>query len=119
MLFINLDGNATVQVGITVENAAITNNNPIFWLRHHSRKGKFPRFNFDYNMREEYHLTAKDGDIHSQIVLLNGKILAVDSSGNIPRLKPIRVNPLSLVTVAPFSIVFAHIPNILVPACKK
>lgn len=112
MLFINLDGNAPVQVGITVENATITNNNPIFWLR-------FPGFNFDYNMREEYHLTPKDGDIHSQTVLLNGKILGVDSSGNIPRLKPIRVNPLSLVTVAPFSIVFAHISNILVPACQK
>ncbi|CAI9092664.1 OLC1v1027974C1 [Oldenlandia corymbosa var. corymbosa] len=112
VLFINLDGSTTIQIGLRVENATITNK-PI--LR---RNGNFTRLKVESNMREEYHLTPKDGDIHSQTVLLNGKVLTIDRSGNIPPLKPVKVNPLSLVTVAPFSIVFAHIPNILVPACK-
>ncbi|KAH0989525.1 hypothetical protein GBA52_001008 [Prunus armeniaca] len=70
------------------------------------------------NVREEYHLTAKDGDLHSKVMLLNGKALSVDSSGNIPALEPITVGSSDPTTVAPFSIVFVHIPSIIVPACK-
>ncbi|CDP13545.1 unnamed protein product [Coffea canephora] len=95
VLLINLDAYATVQVGLS-----------------------FTRNNLDSSMRKEYHLTAKHGNIHSQIVLLNGKILSVDSSGTIPPLEPRTVNPSDPITIAPFSIVFADIPNILVPACK-
>lgn len=73
---------------------------------------------FGLTKREEYHLTPKDGDIHSQTVLLNGQVLAVDSSGAIPPLEPKKVNPLDAITVAPSSIVFVDIPTILVPACK-
>lgn len=118
VLLINLDAYATVQVGLSVQNTIPTNKTSIRLLHHHSRQGKFARYKFDSSMRKEYHLTAKDGNIHSQIVLLNGKILSVDSSGTIPPLEPRTVNPSDPITVAPFSIVFADIPNILVPACK-
>lgn len=118
VLLINLDANTTVQVEVSVKNAIVTNTTSILLLHQNSRKGKFARYNFDRSMREEYHLTAKDGDIHSQTMLLNGNILSVDSAGTIPPLEPRRINPSDPITVAPFSIVFADIPNILVPACK-
>lgn len=68
--------------------------------------------------REEYHLTAKDGELHSQTVLLNGKELHVDHFGRIPLLEPKRVNPADPIAIAPLSIVFVHIPTIQVPACS-
>lgn len=68
--------------------------------------------------REEYHLTAKDGNLHSQTMLLNGKILNVNSSGNIPNLEPSYVNSSEPIVVGPFSIVFAHIPYVGPPACR-
>ncbi|XP_027183359.1 heparanase-like protein 3 [Coffea eugenioides] len=118
VLLINLDAYATVQVGLSVQNTIPTNRTSIWLLHQHSRHGKFTRYNLDSSMRKEYHLTAKHGNIHSQIVLLNGKILSVDSSGTIPPLEPRTGYPSDPITVAPFSIVFADIPNILVPACK-
>lgn len=68
--------------------------------------------------REEYHLTAKDGELHSKTVLLNGKELHVDHFGRIPLLEPKRVNPADPIAIAPLSIVFVHIPTIQVPACS-
>ena len=68
--------------------------------------------------REEYHLTPKNRNLSSQTVLLNGNVLTVNSSGIIPPLEPIHVNLTDPITVAPFSIVFAHIPTIHVPACR-
>ncbi|KAJ6363293.1 hypothetical protein OIU78_003466 [Salix suchowensis] len=67
--------------------------------------------------REEYHLTAKDGDLHSQTMLLNGNILTVNSSGDIPSLEPLHVNSSKPIMVAPFSIVFVQMPIVL-PACS-
>lgn len=67
--------------------------------------------------REEYHLTAKNGDLHSQTVLLNGKALYVNSRGNIPALNPIEVDGSQPIKVAPISIVFVHLPNVHTPAC--
>ncbi|KAK3438122.1 hypothetical protein EUGRSUZ_C02741 [Eucalyptus grandis] len=72
----------------------------------------------DGNIREEYHLTAKEGNIQSQVLLLNGKVLNTDSSGNIPSFDPINVSHSDPITVAPFSVVFAQIPNMNVTACK-
>ncbi|CAL5435150.1 unnamed protein product [Camellia sinensis] len=122
LLLINLDGNTTVQVGVSVSNVT-TNGIQKMRRTHHDRRTKFarmPRFSkFGELTREEYHLTAKDGDLHSQTVLLNGKLLAVNSSGIIPPLKPMHVNLSEPVTVAPFSIVFVHIPSIHVPGCSK
>ena len=69
--------------------------------------------------REEYHLTPQDGDIHSQIMVLNGKALTVNSADDdIPNLEPLYVNPSEPIRVAPFSIVFAHIPDADVAACS-
>ncbi|KAL6985241.1 heparanase [Sarracenia purpurea var. burkii] len=120
LLLINLDGNTTVQVGVSVAN---TTANGAQKLRqpHHAR-GKFTRMHRHQIIgeitREEYHLTAKDGDLHSQTVLLNGKVLTATSSGIIPPLQPMHVNLSAPVTVSPFSIVFVHIPSIHVPACR-
>ena len=68
--------------------------------------------------REEYHLTPKDGDLHSQIMLLNEKMLTVDSSGVIPPLEPINVSQSDPITIAPFSIVFVQIPYINFSVCN-
>ena len=35
-------------------------------------------------IREEYHLTAKDGNLQSKVMLLNGKELSVTLSCDIP-----------------------------------
>ncbi|KAL4632868.1 hypothetical protein ACB092_04G082100 [Castanea dentata] len=123
LLLINLDGNTTVQVRVSTENnSGVTKNSSMhemqiprtrFATMHRVRGSK--RVN---DTRKEYHLTAKDGDLHSQTTLLNGKILNIDSSGLIPPLVPIDVNQLDPIIVAPFSIVFAQIPYIKFSACN-
>lgn len=68
--------------------------------------------------REEYHLTAKDGDLHSQVMMLNGKALITKDNGKIPALNPVVIPSSSQpIIVAPCSIVFAHFPYSFVPAC--
>ncbi|KAK8950476.1 Heparanase-like protein 3 [Platanthera guangdongensis] len=67
--------------------------------------------------KEEYHLTAKDGNLHSQTVLLNGIALNLNSKGGISALKPNRVDGSPPIKLAPLSIVFAHLPNFLALAC--
>ncbi|KAK9149568.1 hypothetical protein Scep_008325 [Stephania cephalantha] len=128
LLLINLDGNNTVQAHIVAEPAASNGTwSPRLRLRHHGRHrhnrtrfARLPRAALPLSpaTREEYHLTAKDGDIQSQTMLLNGKVLAVNSLGEIPPFEPINVNSSEPVTVAPYSIVFVHIPSLIVPACK-
>ncbi|KAF2303793.1 hypothetical protein GH714_023456 [Hevea brasiliensis] len=119
LLLINLDGNTTFQVSISTENFA--KNGTWTLQEYQSRRAKFARIHrgskLDEDTREEYHLTAKDNDLHSQTVLLNGKILTVSSSGAIPPLEPIKVSLFNPITVAPLSIVFAQITNMTVPAC--
>ena len=51
-------------------------------------------------------------------MLLNGKILSVNSAGEIPPLDPLYVNSRKPIIVGPLSIVFAHIPNVLLSACS-
>ncbi|KAK1550615.1 hypothetical protein Q3G72_022039 [Acer saccharum] len=119
VLLINLDGNTTVKVQVSTENAA--SHGALTIKQQQTQKTKFARMSRDYKVdgktREEYHLTAKDGDIHSQTMLLNGKILTVNSSGEIPPLEPINVSMQDPITVAPFSIVFVDIPSVGLPAC--
>ncbi|KAE9601771.1 putative glycosidase [Lupinus albus] len=67
--------------------------------------------------REEYHLTTQSQNLHSQVMLLNGNILSVNKDGDIPPLKPLYVDPSKPIVVGPFSVVFAHIPDIILPAC--
>lgn len=68
--------------------------------------------------REEYHLTAKDGNLDSHTVLLNGKTLGVSQSGTVPSFKPIIVSEREPISIAPFSIVFARIPYIDPYPCR-
>lgn len=121
LLLINLDGNTTAQVHVSAEDGA-GNGTLILQPQIRSRKSKFSRISkgliFDANIREEYHLTAKDRDLHSQVTLLNGKILSVDSSGNIPALNPIKVRMSDPILVASFSVVFARFPSMNVTACR-
>lgn len=122
LLLINLDNRTTVQVDIAVENAISNNTLKLEQDVRYKRKTKFSsRYKHDdtryKTLREEYHLTAKDGDLHSRTMLLNGEILQVNSSGQIPPLEPKRVDPSELITVAPYSILFARIP-IQIPACQ-
>ena len=112
MLLINLDGNTTLRVQVSTENDG---NNRTSTLQ---SKNQTQRSNFA-STREEYHLTAKDGNLHSQTLLLNGKVLTVNSSGSIPPLEPISVSSLDPITVAPFSVVFARFPDVNYPACSR
>ncbi|PWA60539.1 glycoside hydrolase, family 79 [Artemisia annua] len=120
LLLINLDGLKSTNIGVTIENTTtiITSTQQETKQRKRTKFSKMlrnPKLN--EATREEYHLTAKGGDLHSQIVLLNGNELLVNSSGIIPLLEPIKQNFSCPINVAPFSIVFVHIPNIHVPAC--
>ncbi|MCD7465241.1 hypothetical protein HAX54_000904 [Datura stramonium] len=108
LLLINMHGGATVNVSLS----AGRNKAPALLQVMNDQN---PRHEIE---REEYHLTAKNGELQSQTLLLNGKELNVDDFGRIPRLEPIRVNPSDPIAIAPFSIVFLHIPTIQVSACS-
>ncbi|KAL7239640.1 hypothetical protein ACSBR2_005520 [Camellia fascicularis] len=118
LLLINLDNATTVQARVAF--------NGTFTLRHkhesHGHETRIMRMHWGIKMsemeREEYHLTANDGNLHSQIMLLNGNILTVNSSGEMPPMEPVSINSSEPITIAPFSIVFAHIPNVVLPACR-
>ncbi|XP_020398167.1 heparanase-like protein 3 [Zea mays] len=69
-------------------------------------------------VRHEYHLTPKDGDLTSQVVLLNGRALATDAAGNIPALEAVEVDAARPIAVTPYSIVFARVPHFSAPACR-
>ncbi|OVA19193.1 Glycoside hydrolase [Macleaya cordata] len=117
LLLINLDGNTTAEVRITTKTTA-SKRTQTLKSQHGSSGSRIQYSKTAEIIREEYHLTAKDGDLHGQTMLLNGKILAVNSSGEIPPLEPIFVNSTEPINVAPYSIVFAHIPMIDLPACR-
>ncbi|KAJ1389826.1 Glycoside hydrolase, family 79 [Sesbania bispinosa] len=68
-------------------------------------------------MREEYHLTPKDGNIQSDVVLLNGTPLELTKSQDIPEMNPRVVESSSPINVGPHSIVFVRIKNFHAPAC--
>ncbi|KAM7264879.1 hypothetical protein ACFE04_002562 [Oxalis oulophora] len=110
ILLINLDNSTTVQAKVVFNKTGQAN--------HVSRKTKTIRF-YNEITREEYHLTAQNGDLHSQTMLLNGKALSTSSSGDIPPLMPIHVNSTEPITVAPSSIVFVHMPYVVLPACSQ
>lgn len=117
LLLINLDSNTTVQVHVTTDSAI----NKVSKHRRHPRKKSDwmhrPKKTIAIS-REEYHLTAMNGDLHSQTMLLNGKALIVNSTGESPPLEPMKVDTSEPITVTPFSIVFVHIPNIHLSACR-
>ncbi|KAL5988099.1 hypothetical protein ACLOJK_035862 [Asimina triloba] len=117
LLLMNLDRNTTVRVHVSTQ-ADVSK-----FLKHRRhRRTRFSRMQGTLKpgssmTREEYHLTPKDGDLHSQTMLLNGKLLAVDSNGEIPPLESVALDNTEPVNVAPLAIVFVHIPNVSLPAC--
>ncbi|KAH9602626.1 hypothetical protein KSS87_005111 [Heliosperma pusillum] len=71
----------------------------------------------EMQQREEYHLTPEGGNIQSQVMLLNGEILRLNESFDIPEMKPKFVNSTSPIVVAAHSFVFATIRNFQAPVC--
>ncbi|KAL2327419.1 hypothetical protein Fmac_020846 [Flemingia macrophylla] len=118
VLLINLDSNTTVEAEAE---ATFNNNNNPKSLRHRKLSIQSEVMNLAVASgiaREEYHLTPQGGDIHSQIMLLNGNALSVNSAGDIPPLEPLYVNSSEPIRVDPFSIVFVHLPYAVVAACS-
>ncbi|PSS13898.1 Heparanase-like protein [Actinidia chinensis var. chinensis] len=119
LLLINLDNNNTVETKVSFNSTRTlqhkhkshSHRTKIIRLRRRKKKSE--------TTREEYHLTARDGNLLSQTMVLNGKILSLNSSGHIPPLEPLYVNSSEPITVAPFSIVFVHISNVVLPACRR
>lgn len=72
---------------------------------------------YDAEMREEYHLMAKDGYHQSKTMLLNGTPLEIAEDGGIPPLNPSLVAVNSPLSVAPMSIVFVVLPKFEARAC--
>ncbi|KAL2228825.1 UNVERIFIED_CONTAM: Heparanase-like protein 3 [Sesamum indicum] len=118
LLLINIDGNTTVHAKVDF-NGTLTR---LRKHRHHRHRSTATPLHHNKQVsgkvREEYHLTPADGNIQSRTILLNGKALTVNSSGLIPVLEPVRVNSSEPIMVAPYSIVFVHMPNAAVPACR-
>ncbi|KAM0969291.1 hypothetical protein COP2_017951 [Malus domestica] len=118
VLLINLHNTTAIEARVAF--------NATWTLRHKHKSHKLHRSHVaklrqgleSSTEREEYHLTAKDGKIQSQTMLLNGNALRVDSSGTIPSLNPVYVNASEPIVVGPSSIVFAHIPYVVPPACR-
>lgn len=68
--------------------------------------------------RHEYHLSAPNGDLHSQTSLLNGVPLELTPSGDLPSVDiPIVKENSAAVSVKALSIVFVVLPDAHVPIC--
>ena len=77
-----------------------------------------PNFEFEgAQKREEYHLTPKDGNIQSDVVLLNGTPLKLSDSLDIPQMNPKLVDASTPIVVAPHSIVYVTISDFQASAC--
>ncbi|KAG6718899.1 heparanase-like protein 3 [Carya illinoinensis] len=107
LLLINLDNSTTIQAELAFNGTGSLHN-----------LVQLIQPDISKTAREEYHLTTKDENLHSQTILLNGNILTVNSSGDIPPLEPEYKNSSTPIKVDPFSIVFAHIPSVVLPACR-
>ncbi|KAI3803050.1 hypothetical protein L1987_31198 [Smallanthus sonchifolius] len=120
LLLINLDAKTTVDVSLSVNSTWSLHKLKSRVYSHHHKANKPHNSKISgTNKREEYHLTAKNGDLHSKVMMLNGKELRVSSYGEIPQLEPLYVDSSEPISVAPFSIVFAHIPYLTLYACSN
>ncbi|KAH6763097.1 hypothetical protein C2S52_020530 [Perilla frutescens var. hirtella] len=78
------------------------------------------KYNQEYssaNQREEYHLKPKDGNILSDVLLLNGVPLKLTATFDIPVMNPQLVNAALPIKIDPDSIVFAVLKGFKAPAC--
>eukprot|EP00252_Welwitschia_mirabilis_P024633 TRINITY_DN7364_c0_g1_i4.p1 TRINITY_DN7364_c0_g1~~TRINITY_DN7364_c0_g1_i4.p1 ORF type:complete len:167 (-),score=25.39 TRINITY_DN7364_c0_g1_i4:264-764(-) len=73
----------------------------------------------EMNFRVEYHLTAKNENLHSRTMLLNGKVLDLTPEGEIPALYPVKTDATDKISLAPLSIAFVHLPFFKHPACSR
>uniref|UniRef100_A0A0D3DDJ4 Heparanase-like protein 2 n=1 Tax=Brassica oleracea var. oleracea TaxID=109376 RepID=A0A0D3DDJ4_BRAOL len=71
-----------------------------------------------YLNREEYHLSPKDGDLRSKIMMLNGNPLEPTVTGDIPKLEPVRYSVKSPLYINPLTISFIVLPTFDAPACS-
>jgi heparanase 1 len=117
LLLINLDSSTTVDVNVKFNSTLGLHRKHKTNRSHETKVIRLLEGSTSEITREEYHLTAKDGDLHSRIMLLNGNILTVNSSGDIPSFEPLLVNSSKPIMVAPFSIVFVQMSYVL-PACS-
>ncbi|KAI8031715.1 Heparanase-like protein 2 [Camellia lanceoleosa] len=78
--------------------------------------------NYDDNQqqihRKEYHLTPKDGNIQSDVLMLNGVPLVLTESKDVLAMYPVLVHASNPISVAPDSIVFATLKDFKAPACS-
>ncbi|KAI4380972.1 hypothetical protein MLD38_007097 [Melastoma candidum] len=122
LLLINLDDIMTAQLEVSFEDVS-SNGTVIMQQEGQSSNSKLGSLStgliLDMEAREEYHLTGQDGDPSSQVTLLNGQVLNVNSSGIIPVMDPKEVSASEPIVVAPFSVVFVRFPSLDVTACRK
>lgn len=72
----------------------------------------------DTKKREEYHLTAKDGNLQSKTMLLNDVPLELGDDGSVPAMNPVLVAVDSPMYLAPTSIAFVVLPKFEAKACS-
>ncbi|CAN1795751.1 Heparanase-like protein 1 [Linum perenne] len=68
-------------------------------------------------LREEYHLSPKDGNLQSQTTVLNGIPVQLTEEGDLPKLEPVRTSLSSPLFISSLSIAFIVLPNFDAPAC--
>ncbi|XP_020216704.1 heparanase-like protein 2 [Cajanus cajan] len=105
VLLINMSNSTSFQVSL--------DNDMNLYPSLEALKRKTPKI-----MREEYHLTPKDGNLQSDVVLLNGIPLKLTKSKEIPKMKPKLVHTFAPITVKSDSIVFVHSKSFDAPACS-
>jgi len=67
--------------------------------------------------RDEYLLTAPGNDLRSQQTQLNGKILELTPSGDIPALEPVRKSGNEVLVISPLSYGYVVLLQAAAPAC--
>ena len=72
----------------------------------------------DTKKREEYHLMAKDGNLQSKTMLLNGVPLELGDDGSVPAMNPVLVAVDSPLYLASTSIAFVVLPKFEAKACS-
>ncbi|KAL8159290.1 hypothetical protein V2J09_000827 [Rumex salicifolius] len=95
LLFINLSNRTTFILDI--HNSAINHKkNPLVHMAASNVEGE----------REEFHLTPKDCNLKSRIMVLNGKPLQLSDEGDVPKLEPVSVDAKLPIYVSPPSVAF-------------
>lgn len=106
----SMDMRLTVEENTSGENSFVRGlKRSVSWVG--SRASDEPMY------REEYHLTAKDGNLRSRTMVLNGIPLELTEDENIPNLEPVRLDVNSPLYINPLSISFIVFPNFDAPAC--